>query len=854
MSCNANVPMLPKWQTLLSVIENVNQTIKKLKIKTICLLAFVICFQSGLVRAQEATKVMGTVRDAVTGDSLPFVNVYFVGTQVGATTGFDGQYSLESRKASDTLVASFVGYHKGMIPVQRNHFQVIDFQLQPENYKLSEVVIHPGENPAEVLLRKIIDHKPENDPDRVEAYRCEVYTKMQLDVNNLSEKFKNRRVMEPFKFIFQHMDTSVVNGKAYLPVMLSEAFSEMYFRKTPRAKKEIIKASQISGVDNASMSQFAGNLVQDVKIYDNFITLFQKNFPSPISSTGLLYYKYYLIDSTFIDSKWCYNLMFKPRRKQEYAFTGNFWVHDTTFAIKKLDMRMVADANVNFINDLTISQEFEKTASGQWMLTREQTVADFNVVEDAKVTMGFFGTRTVLFSGYDFAPELDGKIFSIPNNIIVVDDANRKTEDFWNKSRPEALSRREESVYKLADTLLQMPIFNTYLDIIEMITTGYYVKGNFEWGPYASIFSYNANEGGRFRVGGRTSNDFSKWWMLNGYAAYGTLDRTLKYQMGFTYMIDKIPDRVLKASHTYDMEQLGVGDDAFRKDFILNSLFRRNPQNKLSLVSEYKGSYKHEWFTGFSNTFTLCNRTIFTLQDSGIMLHDPATDIRTNENSLTTSELKFDVHYGYREKVIAGEFERTTITSPYPVFDLQYSFGAKNLFGGEYEFHKLQVRATQWFNIFSAGWLKYRLEAGKTWGKLPFPLLKIYPGNETFYHDDYAFNLMNYYEFISDEYAIFQITHHFEGFFLNRIPLIRKLKWREVAQIRGAVGHTTADNILYNELPVGSYFIDKPYWEAGLGIENIFRFVRVDAIWRLSYNEHPNTSRFGIMVSMDFNF
>jgi len=827
------------------------------KLQTFALTSFFILMMAGLTNladAQEPTKVMGIIRDAVTGDTLPFVSVYFKGTQVGATTGFDGKYSLESRKASDTIVASFVGYHQMMVPVQRNHFQVIDFQLQPEHYQLSEVVIRPGENPAEVLLRKIIDHKPENDPDKVETYQCETYTKMQFDVNNLSEKFKNRRVMEPFKFIFQHMDTSIVNGKAYLPVMLSETFSDLYFRKSPRVRKEIIKASQISGVDNASMSQFVGNLAQDVKIYDNFITLFQKNFPSPISSTGLLYYKYYLVDSTFIDSKWCYNIMFKPRRLQEYAFTGNFWVNDTSFAVKKLEMRMVADANVNFINDLMISQEFEKTSSGQWMLSREQTVADFNVVEDAKVTMGFFGTRTVLFSDYDFTPEVDEKIYSIPNNIVVLDDANRKTEEFWNKSRPEALTRREASVYKLADTLLQMPIFNTYLDIVEMIATGYYVKGNFEWGPYASIFSYNANEGGRFRVGGRTSNDFSTKWMLNGYGAYGTLDRTFKYQLGFTYMIDKTPDRVLKGSHTYDMEQLGVGDDAFRKDFILNSLFRRNPQNKLSLVSEYKGSYKHEWFTGFSNTFTLSNRTMYSLQDSGIMVRNPVTMEYTNRNSLTTTELKFDVHYGYREKVIAGEFERITVSAPYPVFDLQYTYGVKSMFGGDFEYNKLQVRATQWFNIFSAGWLKYTLEAGKTWGTLPYPLLKIYPGNETFYRDEFAFNLMNYYEFISDEYATFQLTHHFEGFFLNRIPLIRKLKWREVAQVRGAIGHTTADNITYNDLPEGSHFISKPYVEAGLGIENIFRFVRVDGVWRLSYNDHPNTSRFGIMVSMDFNF
>lgn len=804
--------------------------------------------------AQEATKIMGMVRDAQTGDTLPFVSVYFLNTQIGTTTDFDGKFALESRKATDTLVASYIGFVTKYLPVKRNQFQTIEILLEPERYELQGVVITPGENPAEILLRKIIDHKPQNDPDKVETFQCQAYTKMQFDVNNLSDKFRNRRVLEPFKFVFEQMDTSVVNGKVYLPVMMSETFSDLYFRKSPRVRKEIIRASQISGVENASMSQFVGNLAQDVKVYDNFINLFQKNFISPISGFGLLYYKYYLVDSTFLDNKWCYNIVFKPRRKQEFAFTGNFWVNDTSFAIKRLEMRMVGDANINFVNDMVISQEFEPAADGQWMLTREQTIADFNVIEDAKITTGFFGTRTVLYSNYDFGPVKDEKIYSTPNNIIVLDDANRKTDEFWEQSRPEALTHREASVYKLSDTLKKMPLFNTYLDIIKMIATGYYVKGNFEYGPYASTYSFNAIEGNRFRFGGRTSNDFSTRLLLSGYLAYGTRDRTLKYNAGFMYMLGKTPDRVLTGSYTYDMEQLGMAQGAFREDFILNSIFRRNPQDKLSMVSEYKGSYKHEWFTGFHNTLAVKNRRIFTLGGSGIKLYDPVSQDYVLRTEITTTELAVDIHYGYREKVLAGEFERVVVSSQYPVFNLQYAYGVNGLFGGEFEYHSLKFNASQWFSFLSAGWMKYTVEAGKTWGTLPFPLLKIQPGNETFYHDDYAFNLMNYYEFISDEYVSYHMIYHMEGFLLNRVPAIRKLKWREVVSLKGAVGHTSYKNKFYNELPAGSYFISKPYMEAGLGIENIFRFIRVDAVWRLFYNDHPNIKPFGILVSMNFDF
>ncbi len=804
--------------------------------------------------AQDATKIVGIVRDAQTGDTLPFVSIYFKNTQIGTTTGFKGEFALESRKATDTLVASFIGFTTFYLPIQRNRFQTVDIKLEPEKYELSGVVIRPGENPAEVMLRKIIDHKPQNDPDKVEAFHCQAYTKMQFDVNNLSDKFQNRRILEPFKFVFEQIDTSVVNGKVYLPVMISEAFSDLYFRKTPRERKEIIRASQISGVENPTMSQFVGNMAQDIKIYDNFISMFQKNFVSPISSMGLLYYKYYLVDSTLLDNNWCYNIMFKPRRKQELAFTGNMWIHDTTFAVKKLEMRMAGDVNLNFVNDMLIQQEFSMASNDRWMLTREKTVADFNVIVDSKITMGFFGTRTVVYSGYDFTPVRDDKIYSMPSDVIVLDDANRKGDDFWKKSRPEELTHRESSIYRLSDTLKQMPLFRTYLDVIKMVVTGYYVKGNFEWGPYSSTYSYNQIEGSRIRVGGRTSNDFSTKLMLKGYLAYGTRDQTLKYSTGFMYMLGKTPDRVLSASYTYDVEQLGLSENAFRQDFILNSIFRRNPQDKLSLVTQYKGSYKHEWFTGLSNTIELNNRQISTLKGAGINLYDPLTHDYVLTEHITTTEISLGMHYGFREKQLAGEFERIVVSTPFPVFNLKYSFGVKGLFNGEYEYKALRGNVSQWFSFLSAGWLKYNIEAGKIWGTLPYPLLNIMPGNETFYHDDYAFNLMNYYEFIADEYVSYHLIYHMEGLFLNHIPAIRKLKWREVAQFKGTFGHTTSANEQYNLLPEGAYFLTRPYMEAGVGIENIFRFLRVDAIWRLTYNDHTNTKPYGIMFSMNFDF
>jgi hypothetical protein len=568
----------------------------------------------------------------------------------------------------------------------------------------------------------------------------------------------------------------------------------------------------------------------------------------------LLYYRYYLVDSATIDGHWCYNIMFRPRMKQATAFTGNFWVNDTSFALKKVEMRLVGDANVNFINDMLISQEFEKAGDHHWMVAKERLVADFNIFEDSKKTMGFYGTRTAFYNKYSFEPPADEKIYTIPNDIVVLKDAALQSKNFWDEARPELLTRREASVYELADTLLKMPVFNTYFDVIRMVMTGYYVKGNFEWGPYASMISGNTIEGTRLRLGGRTSNDFSKRLMLEGYLAYGTRDERLKYKAGFTYMIQKAPDHVLMGSYKYDTEQLGMGQDALREDFFLSSLFRRNPQDKLSLVEEVKGSYKHEWFTGFSNTITFANRKLYNIGKTGFSLYDPQGGSYEPHFSLITSELQLDLHYGYREKIIAGEFERVTVSSQYPILDFQYTYGIKGLFSGDYEYHRAQLRVSQWFNFLSMGWSKYTVEAGKIWGRLPYPLLKIHSGNETFWYDEYAFNLMNYYEFVNDEYLNAMYSHHFEGFFLNHIPVIRKLKWREVLQARLAMGNTSATNLKYNAFPAGTYSLGKPYIELGAGIENIFRFIRIDGIWRLTYNDHPDTSRFGVMVSMNFIF
>ncbi len=344
--------------------------------------------------------------------------------------------------------------------------------------------------------------------------------------------------------------------------------------------------------------------------------------------------------------------------------------------------------------------------------------------------------------------------------------------------------------------------------------------------------------------------------MLFGHVAYGTLDSRWKYGGGFLYMLNKNPRRTLGAEFQYDLEQLGASQNAFREDFFLAFLFRRNPADKLSMVEEVKMHYEHEWFNGFKNTLNLIHRNLYPIGESRFEYYvsDDTSTVVAQETAITSSEVRLDTRLAYKERFLMGEFERISLGAKYPILDIRYGYGIPDKLGGDYEYHRLQMGISHWFNVFNLGWSKYIIEVGRIWGTLPYPLLKLHEGNETYFFDEQAFNMMNYFEFVSDKYISAYYTHHFDGYFFNRVPLFRKLKWREVAFIKGLVGGLDKANRDFSVFPKGMYTLDKPYFEAGAGIENIFKVIRVDAIWRLSYLSHPNISKFGVRFSLQFSF
>ncbi|MFZ4784052.1 MAG: DUF5686 family protein [Flavobacteriales bacterium] len=812
---------------------------------------------SAIQAMAQKTIVSGKVTDATTKEPLLFAPVFFVGTKSGAMTDENGEYRLETYYSSDSLRATSVGYNPITVKIKQGTTSVVNFELTLTG-DLQEVIIRPdeGPNPAIALVKNILRNKKINNREKLDAYEYEVYNKVEFDLNNITAEFQDRKIFKPFEFVFEGVDTT--QEKAYLPVFMTESLSDYYFTRDPKVQKEVIKATKVSGVENESINQFLGDMYQNVNIYNNEIVAFQKSFTSPISAYCLGFYDYDLIDSAWIDGKWCYKLQFFPRRKAELLFFGEMWVNDSTYAIKSIDATIAEGANINWIKEFKVYQEFNEVEDEVWMITRDELLIDFNI-SDKK--MGVYGRKTATYKNFVINKPRDPKFYSGITDIVVNEDASEKSEEFWNAARHIELTDKELQIYHMVDTLKNLPQFKTVANIISLFVSGYKVFGKFELGPYYTFYSFNPVEGNRVRLGGRTSNNFSKRIMLDGYLAYGFRDERFKYGGGFIYMLNKNPRMAFGASGKRDMEQLGQATGAFREDNVLSSVFRRNPANKLTDVTELNGYFEREWMYGLSNKIMFNHRVLKPAGDKyRYVRFEPDLTAQQQVDFLITTEVSLYTRFAYKEKFVYGEFERVSLGTNYPAFEFIYSYGIPKVLGSEYEYQKLIARVQDKTYFGPFGYINYTVEAGKFFGNLPYPLLMMHQGNETFFYDESSYNTMNFFEFVSDEWASVWITYHAEGLVLNKIPLMRRLKWREVVSTKAVVGgyDEKNDDILSRDWDYDGqpdiYTLSKPFVEAALGVENIFKVLRVDALWRLSYLDHENIVKFGIRAMFQVNF
>lgn len=800
-----------------------------------------------LTSTAQITKIRGKVMDADTKELLSFVTLSFKGTTVGTITDSKGEFFLETRVVKDSLNVSYVGYDPKNVAIRKGQYQELLIELHPISVSLEGVTIIPGENPAHPILRNIIKNKKKNNPDRLESYSYESYNKIEIDLNNVNDEMKKKKIFKQFQFIFDYVDTNAITGKTYLPIFISEALSDYHYQRSPKIDKEIIKATKISGVKNESVAQFTGKVYQKINIYDNYINVFDQGLISPIADGGLLFYKYYLIDSAFIDHKWCYQISFKPKRKMEPTFTGDFWVNDTTWAIVKAQVRLADYVNLNFVNDMVASAEYQRLNDTVWFPKQLTLFVDFNLTDK---TTGFFGRKTTSYDNVRLREPINDTIQAIQTNVVVQEGALNQNEDYWEKTRPFELTKKEAGIYQMVDSVQNVPMYKTFFDIVNMFVNYYYVIGYIEVGPYYKTYSFNEIEGNRFRVSGRTSNKFSKKIMFSSFVAYGDKDNRFKYGLGALYVIKKRPRQVINIEYKTDIEQLGQSPYALTEDNLMTSVLRRNPNYKLTLVNELSGYYQKEWFTGFSNTLNFSYKTIYPSDSIPFQRKSDGFKpdyIRNFSLTLNTRFLK-------DEKFVTGEFDRVSLGSKYPELNFEVTGSLKGVMGSQYTYAKLHFNYYHKFNINPIGYSRLIIDAGKIFGTVPYPLLQLHEGNETYAFDRYAFNMMNYYEFASDQYSSLTYEHHFQGFFLNHLPLMRRLKWREVATGKFLIGSINDANKKVLDFPFGMSDVTKPYSEVGIGVENIFKVIRIDATWRLTHLDHPNIEKFGIRAGLQIIF
>ncbi|MES2514008.1 MAG: DUF5686 family protein [Bacteroidota bacterium] len=808
-------------------------------------------FYSVLSFAQSYT-ISGKVFDSESKEPLPFVPVLIKGTTTGATTDFDGNYSITTSVLGDSIVSSYVSYKKLTRPIKRGENQTINMPMVLEGVNLLEVVVKAGENPAHRIIRNVIANKEFNNKRKLDAYQYETYNKVEFDLNRIPKEMRDRKIFKPIQFVFDNVDSANSGEKPSLPIFITEAISDVYYRSNPTLKKEVIKANKITGIENTSVTSVMGDMYQNINVYDNHILVFNKDFVSPISDNGFFYYKYYLEDSLFIGNTRCYQIRFKSKRPQELCFSGNMWISDSTWAIKRLEMSIPKDANINFINAANVVQEFEKIDS-TWMLSKDRLVIDFAM---NKNQVGIYGRKTTSYKDFKINQPKDVKFYGVGDKIVVEDSALLYTDEFWNKSRHDSLSVREKKIYHMIDTIKTLPVYRTWVDILTIFVSGYKVVNNFEIGPYFNLVSYNKVEGLRTRFGGRTSSKFSRWYELQGYVAYGFKDEKFKYSLGFKSFITKKPHRqLIGMTYKSDYEILGQSQNGFSQDNIFASLFRTSPLTNLTRVDQTFAWYEREWLDGLTSKVTLIGRTITPLVSNAYKYYRNDGSIATKEN-IRNTEARLNIRFAYKEKFISGDFSRISLGTKWPILQVTYAKSLQNAFRGEYDYQKVVLNLFDRVRLVSLlGYTDYSGEVGKIFGAVPYPLMELHGGNETYVYDYMSFNMMKYYEFASDQYASVGVFHHFEGLLFNKVPLLKKLRWREVVTCKALWGSVNDKNRKTLIFPTTLNALgSEPYVEVSAGIENIFKVFRIDALWRSTYHRPKAIDNFGVKFGFQLAF
>ena len=831
----------------------------------------------------QNTIIKGVVTDSITGERLPYVSLIFKGTTIGTATDGDGNFSFSALTDVKNLEVSYLGYDTKEVKVIPGKTNNLKIKLAPNGITLNEVVVKPKkekyskkENPAVKFVKQVIASRESNDPRNHDYFQYDQYEKMVFAMNDYHPKPKKNGKPGKFDFLIDFVDTLDV-GTTILPVSEKEKVESVYYRKEPKSEKRIVKGNKSSGVDEIfsrdGIQQFLNEVFREVDIFKNDIPLFLQRFVSPLSTIGPNYYKYYLLDTLNVNGQKCVDLGFVPFNSETFGFTGHLFVTlDSTFFVQKAILNVPKDINLNVVSGMTIEQTFERTPDSTRIITKDDINVNFKLSEKSK---GMYARRLNIYSNHSFdEPDAErALVFKESAPVITLKDAYQQSEDFWTSNRPEeAIKKNPNSVEKLMAKFRSVPIFYITEKVVSVLVSGYIptnkdpLKSKFEFGPMNTAISGNAIEGARFRVGGTTTTAFSRNLFFDGYMAYGTKDEKLKYDALVEYSFNdrkeyrkEFPLNSIRLEYMYDINQLGQQYMYASKDNMFLA-WKRQKDTRATYLRQAELTYYHEHYNGLAYGAVIRNRREYATEYAVFDRIGPDGAISPVKSyDMTELELKF--RYAKDEKFYQTRNLRYPITFDALIFNFSHVMAKKDLLGSSYDYHRTDIGIQKrfWFSAF--GYVDLITKAGKVWNKVPYPLLILPNANLSYTIQPESYTNMNAMEFISDEYASWDLTYYMNGNLLNRLPLVKKLKWREVFCFRGLWGHLTDKNNPMNGgeglylFPNGSYTLGKaPYMEASIGIENIFKFLRLDYVWRLNYRDHPGIQTKGVRFMMRMSF
>jgi hypothetical protein len=824
--------------------------------------------------AQNKT-LQGRVLDSASSAPLQNVSITIKNSPGGGLTDADGRFFIIADKNARAISFSFTGYHGETRLLSIDPRQEFTILLSRSYTTLDDVFVnarrgkyHNKYNPAVDLIRQVIEHKPENSPDAFPYASYEKYDKVRMFTDGPWDFVTRNFALKKLHFFFENTDSTVVPGKSLNSIYLQEAVSMNYYRKEPAGSKKLITGLKSVNygqyIDMRGISGALHFLYDDINVYDNTITAITMQFTSPIAKMAPGFYMYFIRDTLIENGEKLVKVYFTPRNPEDLLFRGYLYITlDGHYAVVRAELGVSKHANLNYIRNLQISQQFQRDSSGHYFLSETETSAFFSPLPKSP---GLFGERKITILHFSDSAIAD-EVFKGPAVDSMPSSANQPAL-FWAENRPVPLSLSEDRTYLFADSLVHMKSYNRLMDWTTLFFVGYKSAGKFEIGPLRTFYSFNSVEGQRLQFGGRTNDKMSTRIYADGYLGYGFKDNRFKYKMSLSYSFNnhsiyKYPFNYLQASYMYDIKNPGQ-ENLFSSGNSFLTSFSRGYNTNWLYNNIFRLSRVHE----FGNHVSYILGTEYWKQQpagSLAFVNEPSPQKYDTIPEITTGNISLTFRWAPNEQFFESKGARRNIINKYPVLIFQYAKGIRGLYGGEYNYDALHLNLMKRIFISPLGFSDISLNASYLYGTLPFPLLSIPPANRSYFYSFYSYNLMNVEEFVTDHDLGLNIDHYFNGFFFNKIPLLKKLRLREVITAKILFGGLRKENnpeynpdqMLFptNNGVTSTFTLNgNPYLEAGFGIYNIFSFLRIDFIERFTYLNNPGISHFGVLFSSNFNF